>query len=141
MRGKIIIFASVLLIAAATVFVYHTTDHWWKRVSTAKVSYDNQPAAWTPVYRSPDGRLLIDLRDYEGRLYELHYFAEGKLWLVGPTNPTNFFFLFGSAYSRNIPPPTIDMGGPKIIIDPQIIVEQNYAEFTSAEKKRVLISW
>jgi hypothetical protein len=141
MKGKVIIIAGVLLIAVASIFIFVTADHWWKKVGGAKVSYNGQPSTSVPLYRSPDGRLLIDLRDYQDRLYELHYFEEGRLWLVGSTNQTNFIFLFGYAYSRNIPPPTVDMGGPKIEIDPQIIVGQNSAEFTSAENKRVRIEW
>ena len=141
MKSKVIIIVSVLLISVAAVFIYMTADHWWKKVSGAQVSYNGQPYTSVDVYRSPDGRLLIDLRGYEDDLYELHYFKEREFWLVGSTNQTNFIFLFGYAYSRNIPPPTVDMGGPKIEIDPQIIVGQNYAEFTSAENKRVRITW
>jgi hypothetical protein len=141
-QSKMFIIVGILLVFVVFSLSFTlTAKHWWKRIGEARVSYNQNFSPSAQVYRSSDGRLLIDLREYADHLYEVHYFEASKVWLVGPTNEKNFFFLPGYAYSRNMPPPTVDMGGPKIDIDPQITAEQNFVEFTSTKKARVRVTW
>ncbi len=125
------------ILVSARIF---TNDHWW-RVHRTEITYNDQKVSNTAFYRSPHGDLLVDLRASGDYLYEVHYYKEQARWVVGITNPSNFIVIPGWAYSINVPPPTVDMGGVKIDIDPDLTIGPNSLKFLSAKKAIVVISW
>ena len=134
---KKLIVGAVITVFLIGVAYVATAEHWWMRVFSARVTYNGHYSPGDYVYRSREGNLLIDLRAEGENLYQVHYFSERKLWLVG--NTWNFYFLPGFAFSRTVPPPCVDMGGPKIETDPKLIVRDNYLEFTSSELAHVQV--
>jgi hypothetical protein len=136
--------ATLIVVTVLGIIVFariSTNDHWWKRIHTAQVTYNGLNASGTSLYRSPKGDLLVDLRASGDSLYEVHYYERASIWMVGNTNYTNFIMIPGWAYSLSLIPPTVDMGGPKIDIDPNLIVGPNSVKFLSAKKVAVAISW
>ena len=136
--AKLIVITVLALIVLARIF---TNDHWWMRVHHAKLTYNDQKVSSVALYRSSHGDLLVDLRDSGDYLYEVHYHEAQARWTVGITNSSNFIMIPGSAYSISLIPPTVDMGGLKIDIDPNLIVGPNSVKFLSAKKVVVAISW
>lgn len=114
--------------------------HWWKRVSTAHLTYDEQNLLGGAVYRSPDGQLLIDLQDRfdEGALFVI-YPVENK---IGLPNKRHFFFLPGYAFSRYVPPLVVFADDPvKSEHDPKLVISEHRIEFLTLRGRKVQISF
>ena len=135
---KVIVITFALLFA--TLF-FLTAGHWWRKVWSAKVAYGGQPAPNARVYRSFDGDILIDLNAYGESLYIVSYREKLDRWFVGQPNAPNFHFLPGFVLTRNAPEPFVEMGGPKIDVDPSMVVQSNSIEFTSGARVRVQATW
>ena len=134
-----IIAITVMLLFTATFFL--TMGHWWRKVWSAKIAYGGQPASNARVYRCFDGNLLIDLRAYRESLYIVSYSEYVDRWFVGKPNEPNFHFLPGFVLTENAPEPFVGMGGPKIDVDPSLVVQSKSVEFTSSVKVRVKVTW
>jgi hypothetical protein len=134
---KLAIVASVGIALVVGVIIL-TADHWWKRLGEAQVTYNGHLSAISRVYRSNDGNLLIFLgEEGEGGLY-IVYLGNG---MIGMPNRSNFIFLPGYAYSKNVPPLIALMQSAKIEVDPQLIIQDQIIEFNSFEKARVRVTW
>jgi len=129
----------VILLFSATFFL--TMGHWWIKVWSAKVLYGGQPAPNANVYRSFDGDILINLKAYGDDLYVVSYEKNVDKWFVGHPNSPNFHFMPGFVLTENAPEPFVEMGGPKIDVDPILVVRSNLIEFTSTSKVRVQVAW
>lgn len=136
---KKLIVIAVLAAFLSVVAYLGTADHWWWKVRSARVIYNGVYSPTANVYRSRQGQLLINLESKGESLYKIHYFPQGKKWLVGDT--WNFHFLPGVALSENVQAPGVDMGGPKIETEPNLIVQETYLEFTSMKLARVRVEW
>jgi hypothetical protein len=111
---KWLVLSVVLMAVEATVL---TTDHWWKALGEARVTYQGRNSAGSAVYRSQEGNILIRLQGEAGP----------SLYLVD--------------YSREAPPLNTLMQSAKIEVDPQLVIEQRAVEFNSFEKRRVRVAW
>ena len=118
-----------------------TASHWWIRVWSAKIFYGGRPAPNARVYRSFGGDRLINLQACGDELYVVSYKKSVDKWFVGLPNFPNFHFMPGFVLTENAPEPFVAMGGPKIDVDPVLVVQSNLIEFTSASKVRVQVTW
>lgn len=96
-RNKILNMVAVMITLGA-LFVLLTREHWWKKLSNARVIYNGQNLSDAGVYRSPNGELLVDLSEVPD---------EAGLFIVYPTlndighpNDRHFLILPGYAYSH-----------------------------------------
>lgn len=131
--SKILIVGAALM-AVIVLSLIMTASHWWKSYSGATVTYNGQIASEINVYRSPEGSVLVRLKQGED-LYVIH----PKSGEIGIPNRSDFFIVPGYAYSRNVPPLLAPMG--KAEIDPELRIEQEYIEFSATDKGRVRVTW
>jgi hypothetical protein len=125
------------LLAVSAVFVYLTKDHWWKRLSSARVIYNGQEIVGVGTYRSPSGELLVNLKDIpnEGVIF-IVYPTERK---VGLPNDNHFVILPGFVFSRYVSPMVVFMKSAKAETDPNVVAKPDSVEFTTLSGKRVQI--
>lgn len=110
------------------------SPHFWKKIN-AEIMYDEQPSPFSTAYRSSNGDLLIIV---VGQRYYMFFSSTQE---IGTANPTNFYFLPGYAYSRNLPPPASPMDLVKHGKYGELVVGQRSIEFNSFEKGRVRVRW
>lgn len=132
------VIAGVLLIGFA---YFATAEHWWWKVRSARVTYNRAPSPNALVYRSQDGRLLVNLETNGDYAYEVYYPAQGTKWIVADAPTRTIHFLPGVALTENVPTPSVEMGGVKIETDPELIVRDRSLEFTTRKLARVRVEW
>jgi len=142
-RRKIVL--SVLSVAALiTILTLVTAGHWWKKLSSAKVTYNQADSSESVVYHHPDNMLLVKLHNdndkdsYIVLLTEPAYIA----YLAKPQYEENFIALpLGYTYAiktgENMPAvPMI-----KTDVQPDLQSGPGFVEFTTAKSGRVHVSY
>jgi hypothetical protein len=122
--------------ASIVIALVATAPHWWKKLSDASVTHNGQISLEADVYRSRDGRLLVDMNRRGAGMYIIHL----ENHEIGTTSPSNFFILPGYAYSRNTTPPFALMSPVKSTA-PELVIQQEVVEFNSDDNVRVRITW
>jgi hypothetical protein len=142
-RRKIVL--SVLsAVALITTLAFVTAGHWWKELSSAKVTYNQADSSDSVVYHHPDNMLLVKLHNdndkdsYIVLLTKPEYIA----YLAKPQYEENFVaFPLGYTYAiktgENIPAvPMI-----KTDVQPGLLSGPGFIEFTTAKGGRVHVSY
>ena len=120
---------------------FATADHWWWKVRSARVTYNGAQSPNARVYRSSDGRLLVNLGTNGDYAYQVYYASPGKKWIVADSPTQSLYFLPGVVLSENVPPPNVGMGGAKIETNPELVVRDRSLEFTTMKLARVRVEW
>jgi hypothetical protein len=133
MKAIVAVIAGTASIVIALVV---TGPHWWKKLSDASVTHNGRVSLETDVYRSRDGKLLVDMKRQGAGMFII--FLENHE--IGTTSPSNFFILPGYAYSRNTTPPFALMSPVKSTA-PRLVIQQGVVEFNSDDDVRIRITW
>jgi hypothetical protein len=134
-------FTSLTLILGLYIYLALSSDpaHFWRKVSGAEVTYNNQKIPEARVYRHPNGKILINLRENQG--WRIYYPEEQN---IGLCNPIRYVQFPGYIYAYDCESkfcPCVMMGTAKVGVDAQLIKGEKFIEFNSLNWERIKISW
>ncbi len=115
-------------------------DHFWRRVGGARVTSGGTIITEARVYRHPDGELLMNLGEGEGRGWRIYRPDRRN---VGLCNPITSIPLPGYIFAPDCGSgfcPCVLMGGAKVEEEAQLTGGSNFIEFNSFGE-RINVSW
>ena len=111
-------------------------SHFWFELNTAKVTVNFQSFTDAHIYRSPDGQMLINLKQYGN---EEFYLIKPDKQFIGSPHPANFREFPGFVYCRYKLPEAAPAG--KFLVDPRLRIQDQVIEFWSQEETLTTITW
>lgn len=138
MKSKVIYVIGVTVTLMMFV-VWLTSSHIWNEINTAAIIYDGNLMDTSRIYKSTTEVLLVSLRDTpNGDDIYLIYPTKNE---IGMPNSSGFFFFSKFAFSKETLPSVVFMNdGVKTETDPNLIVRDDFVEFTTERGGRVKIN-
>lgn len=110
-------------------------SHIWFELNTAKVTVNSQAFGGAHIYRSPDGQLLVNLKQYG----EGYYLIKPEKQFIGSPNSANFLEFPGFIYCKQLMPYASPAG--KFETEPELKVHGKEIEFIARKDISVTILW
>ena len=136
--SALVIALVICVVVIVRVDLSRVSAHFWRQLNDARVTYKGQPSPHSVVYRSGDDKLLVVLDEGPYQSYHV-VFRERRN--VGTPNASNFYFLPGYAYCKDVSPPSVMMGPVKGERWAELLLSDRSVEFNGDLEGRVRVDW